>query len=122
MAAARAPLPVDGGPLARLFVDKPPALRLVAGLVLALVLGYLPATLYASSSESSRYHAIRAELSSNQTVETREQWEALDAPDGVRAEAMTELERARGRIRITTAMIWLAVGGLIGFAWFRFLV
>jgi hypothetical protein len=121
MRAAPAPRTAEGNPIVRYFADKPRG-RVLAGAAFALVVGYLPATLYASSAEDTKYGAIRRELVATQAeATTLAAWEALDAPDGPRATARQDLERARGRIRTGAGAIWLIAGGALAFAWFRVL-
>jgi hypothetical protein len=110
---------VEGGPLAKHFVGKP-RLRIAAGVALALFLGFIPAELYASSAEESRYHAIRTELiAAQQGITTQEQWDGLDAPDGFRTLAVSNLERARGRVRVNMGLLWVAATAGLSWVWFK---
>lgn len=118
--ARPAPPPLDperaGRPLARFFAGKDRQ-RLVAGLALALLLGFLPAHFVALGQENSKYGAIKRRVIEAQgRVLTQEEWVALDDE---RKEALEELGRARGQVRVLTLLVWLACGGAVGFAWFR---
>jgi len=118
-ALVRAPEPIEGGPLAPYFVDKPRQ-RLLAGAALALGLGFLPATYYASGAEDEKYGKIRNDLLSLQdSANTPSLWQALDAPDGARPLAAKSMERARGRIRANASIIWILVASGVALVWFK---
>jgi hypothetical protein len=118
-AVRAAAYPVEGGPLAPYFVDKPKQ-RLLAGAALALLIGFVPAHLYAAGAEDDKYGKIRNDLMTiQQAATTPTLWEALDAPDGPRPTAAKAMARARGRIRTNTAVLWALISGAAAFVWFR---
>ena len=110
---------VGAGPLGRYPVGRG-HLRVVCGVAFALLLGYLPATIYAHSAESSRYPKLRRPIEAAQAGPlTPEAWDRLIEADGPRAGAVQNLARARDSIRTTTLLIWVLGGGALGWAWFR---
>jgi hypothetical protein len=114
-----APPPIEGGPLARYFVEKPRA-RLLVGAAFALGLGFGAVSYYASGAEDEKFGKIRDQLSRVQdAASTQSSWEALDAPDGARPLARKSMERARNRIRSNSAALWVLVSSGLAFVWFR---
>ena len=110
---------VGAGPLGRYPVGRG-HLRVVCGVAFALLLGYLPATIYAQSAESSRYPKLRRPIEAAQAGPlTPEAWDRLIEADGPRAGAVQNLARARDSIRTTTLLIWVLGSGALGWAWFR---
>lgn len=108
-----------GGPLAHHFYRKPRH-RILAGLGFALLLGYLPAHLYAGAAEDSRFGEIRQRLETQQRdITSHESWSQLDAPGGARDQALQDMKRARSRTRLVTLVLWLAAGSGLGWVWFR---
>lgn len=106
------------GPLAKL-VDAFRAsaqVRWALGVLLAVALGYVPVAIYASTAEDNRYSDIKKQVIAAQVAaETREQWNALDGPGGARTIGKADFERARGRMRTTSILIWLVSAGAV--AW-----
>jgi hypothetical protein len=91
--------------------------RMIAGVVLAIVIGFLPAHLVARSREASAYHAIDTQLVSLQAqAETPEEWEQLDH---TRASFLERKKDERRNIALMALVIWALVGGGLGYAWFR---
>jgi len=91
--------------------------RTIAGVVLAIVIGFLPAHLLARSREASAYHEIDTQLVSLQAqAETPEEWEQLDH---TRASFLERKQDERRNIALMALVIWALVGGGLGYAWFR---
>ncbi len=91
--------------------------RTIAGVVLAIVIGFLPAHLIARSREASAYHEIDTQLVSLQAqAETPEEWEQLDH---TRASFLERKKDERRNIALMALVIWALVGGGLGYAWFR---
>ena len=90
--------------------------RFVAGVVLAIVIGFVPAHLVGAMRESS-YKAIDDKVMAvQQLAETPEAYAALDT---MRAD---QLARKQGEQRNTTIIalaIWALVGGAVAFGWFE---
>jgi hypothetical protein len=91
--------------------------RMIAGVVLAILIGFLPAHLVARSREASAYHQIDTELVSLQAqAETPEAWEQLDH---TRASFLERKKDERRNIALMALVIWALVAGGLGYAWFR---
>ena len=93
-----------------------PRARFAAGVAVAFLLGLVPAQLYAWSNADS-YEDIRSELVADYAAaDSPARWTALAS---TRADAVTLAESRQRRVVISSCLIWLAVAGAIGFAWFR---
>lgn len=99
------------GPLADLRV------RFAAGVLLALLVGFVPAHLVASMRESSAYKSIDDKVrAAQQLADTPDAYALLDT---MRAD---QLARKRGEQRnaaILALAVWGVVGGAVAFAWFK---
>ena len=90
-----------------------PRMRFAAGVVLAIVLGFVPAHFIAAMRERSTYHEIESKLASiTATVSPDEAEQAWH-------NAVTDKRGAQRNIAITSMLIWAAVGGALGSVWFR---
>ena len=86
-------------------------------MVLAIVLGFLPAHLVAGMRERSAFAAIDARVVSAQVAaDTPDSYAALD---GLRAEQLDAKRSARRMIVLTSLMIWAAAGGALAYVWFK---
>jgi hypothetical protein len=91
--------------------------RLVAGVVLAILIGFLPAHFVAKSREASTYKEIDAQLVAIQ--------DAADTPDAYAAldhTRQTFLDRKkdeRRNIAMLALVIWGLVGAGVAYGWFR---
>lgn len=92
-------------------------IRLVAGAVLAVGLGFVPAHVVATLREHSVYTELDRELTRKEaTIRTREEWETFA---GLR-DAIAERKRdARRNIALLSLVVWAAVGGGVAYVWFR---
>lgn len=91
--------------------------RMIAGALLAVLLGFLPAHFYARSREKATYAEIDQKLQSDQiAADTPDAWSALDK---TRANALARKEDERRNIAIIALAIWALVGGGIAYGWFR---
>jgi len=94
-----------------------PRARFAAGVLLAVLIGFVPAHLVASMRESSAYKEIDNKvLAAQQLADTPDAYATLDR---MRAD---QLERKKGEQRnaaIIALAIWALVGGGIAFAWFK---
>lgn len=97
-----------------------PRVRLLAGVMLAIVLGFIPATLFATWREGSVYADSRKEIHNMYAdvlkSHSADEWRGLDERvKGVR-EGMSS---SRQTMAITSMLIWGAAGGGLAFLWFR---
>ena len=91
--------------------------RFVAGVLLALVLGFLPAHFIAWMREQSAYEEIdRKVIRAQQAADTPESYALLDK---VRADQLARKEAEQRNAAIIAIVIWGAVASGIAFAWFR---
>jgi F0F1-type ATP synthase membrane subunit c/vacuolar-type H+-ATPase subunit K len=94
-----------------------PVRVLLVGATLALLVGWLPAALYASSATESKIGLIRREVELSQSgTLTPEQWGELMP---LRRDAVARMESARTRIAVTMFVLWAMCGGLGLYAWYR---
>ncbi len=91
--------------------------RLVLGVAVSILLGFIPAHVVASMRERSAYHAIDSSVEQQQqNATTQEDYDALDA---FRARQLDDKRSAHHSIFVMALVIWGAVGGGIGYAWFK---
>ncbi len=113
-AAAAAPRPTPSPGLVDLARD--PRARFVAGVVLAAIIGFIPAALIASVRERSAFADLDSELDRRQNQFTdRAEWDALDT---LRASFVERKQAERQSVALTSLVLWAAISG--GFAWFWF--
>lgn len=107
------PIPVKGGVSA----PETPRARILAGVVLSILLGFIPAHLIAESRERSAFAAIDAQVVAVQeAADTPEEHEALDA---YRTTQIARKQSERRSIALTSMLIWAVVGAGLAYAWFR---
>ncbi len=94
---------------------REPHPRLVIGVALALLLGFLPAHVYASFAED-KLDEIRAELLRQPPPVTVEEHEAVSAQF---AHARERLVRVRNRIAVVAALVWLLSGAGVAYGFWR---
>lgn len=91
--------------------------RFAAGVVLAVLIGFVPAHFIASARESSAYKTIDTKvMAAQQLADTPDAYATLDR---MRAD---QLDRKKGEQRnaaIIAFAIWALVGGGVAFAWFK---
>ena len=91
--------------------------RTIAGVVLAIVIGFLPAHLVAKSREASAYKEIDAQLESIQSqADTPDAYAALEQ---TRATFLDRKRDERRNIAMLALVIWGIVGGGLAYGWFR---
>ncbi len=94
-----------------------PRARFAAGVLLAVLLGFLPAHLVASLRESSAYKDVDSKvLVAQQAADTPEAYAALDR---MRADQLRRKESEQRNAAIIAFAIWALVAGGIAFAWFK---
>lgn len=96
---------------------RDPRVRLVAGVVLAILIGFLPAHLVASMREKSAYDAIDRKVAAEQESATTP--DAYAALDQMRSDELDHKKSERRSIAILAFILWGAVGGGVAYGWFR---
>jgi hypothetical protein len=91
--------------------------RFALGLVIAIVLGFVPAHVIASIREHNAYHSVDAMVEQRQTDATAQ--EDYDALDAFRAKQLEDKRSAHHSIAIMAFVIWGLTAGGLGFVWFR---
>jgi hypothetical protein len=104
--ATQAPARSKLGPLADLKI------RFAAGVVAAILVGFLPATLIASIRERSAFKAIDDSYVQT-TLDPANQTADVDAS------FLDKKKSARRDIALTSMLIWAIGGGAIAYVWFR---
>jgi hypothetical protein len=110
--------PVVGAPITVApDAQETPRWRFAAGVLLSIVLGFIPAHLIAASREASVFAAIDQTIVDTQAaVDTPEAYQALD---GFRDAQLASKKSARKSIAMQSMLIWAVVGAGLAFAWFR---
>lgn len=95
-------------------------LRLVfaAGVLAAVVVGFVPAHLVAKSRERAAFERIdnRARIAQSE-ISSMDEWNALD---DVRTALLRQKRAAQQEIALLSVLLWVGVTGALSFAWFRF--
>ncbi|MBV8761964.1 MAG: hypothetical protein JO257_32015 [Deltaproteobacteria bacterium] len=112
--AAQAPVTSVKSKLGPLADEK---VRMIAGALLAVLLGFLPAHLYASSREKAAYAEIDQKLQSIQIA--ADSPEAYSALDKTRSDFLERKRDERRNIAVIALVIWALVGGGLAYGWFR---
>jgi hypothetical protein len=112
---AAPPVPVAKVSLGERIADA--RVRLAAGVVLAILLGFIPAHFIASAREGV-YDEINAEVALYQKkqVVDLDDYKALD---GYRAKQQSRKEDKQRDIALVSLIVWAAVGAGFSFVWFR---
>ncbi|MBK9035443.1 MAG: hypothetical protein IPL61_30000 [Myxococcales bacterium] len=92
--------------------------RFIAGVVLATLLGGVPALLIGSARERSAFAQLNSDLEKRQdeASKRRETWDGLDR---VRASFVERKRSERQTIAITSVLIWVVLSGGLAWLWFR---
>lgn len=94
-----------------------PRVRFAAGVLLAVVLGFVPAHVVASIREDRAFRAIDAGvLAVQDAADSKQSYDALDA---MRAAQLDAKQSAHRRIALTSMLIWAVAGAAVAFVWFR---
>lgn len=117
-AKKKAATPAAGTPVTvSAAAQEVPRGRFAAGVILSILLGFIPAHLIASSRESSAYTKIDGEVAEQQNqADTPEAYEQLDA---FRASKLAEKQSKHRSIAIQSMLIWAVLGGGLAYVWFR---
>lgn len=91
--------------------------RFVAGVVLAILIGFVPAHVVAAARERSAYKAIDDKVMAvQQLADTPEAYAALDR---MRADQLARKQGEQRNAAIIALAIWALVGGAVAFGWFK---
>jgi hypothetical protein len=92
--------------------------RFAVGVVVAILLGFVPAHFIAGSYESSAYHAVDTKLDNQQELAETipEDYAKLDT---VRDHALSDKKDARRNVALVGLLVWAAAGAGIGYVWFK---
>jgi hypothetical protein len=103
------------GPLHRL-VGSPRA-RFATGVLLAIVLGFIPAAVIGGLRQRSAYRTIDERVAAVQAaVDSPQSYDALDA---FRADQLEAKRSERRMIVLTSMLLWAAAGGGLAYVWFK---
>lgn len=92
-------------------------MRFAAGVGLTVLVGFVPAHLYASMKEKSEFAVVDSKVRSFQAqADTISAWNDLD---GRRQEELARKQDAQTDIALTAMMLWAVFAGGIGYLWFR---
>lgn len=92
-------------------------LRLAGGVVLAILLGFVPAAIITSMRVGSAFADIDADLAKQyRAVSDEHDWLRLD---DARAQAISRKKEARHDIVLGSMLVWALAGAGIAYAWFR---
>lgn len=91
--------------------------RFAAGVLAAVLIGFLPATIVASARESSTYgdidHKLRVRYAA---IDSDEEYAALDR---ARSTALDTKYAERREIALIAVLVWAAAGAGLAYVWFR---
>ena len=115
-APAKPPRPNPLVVIRRLIVGND-RVRFAVGVVLAVMLAFIPVHLVASVREDSAFAEIDAAVRTEAAkVRTAEDWDGLDE---YRGGQLTLKATRRRNIAISSLLMWAAVSGALGYVWFR---
>lgn len=90
----------------------------IAGVVLALVIGFIPAHFVAAKRETSAFAAIDQRIeAAHAAADSTETYLALD---GARTKLREDKQGTRTMIALTSMLLWAVISAGVGFAFFRF--
>ncbi|MCX5746421.1 MAG: hypothetical protein NT062_28425 [Proteobacteria bacterium] len=94
-----------------------PRIRLVLGVSIAILLGFIPAHLVGRARERSAYAEIDHRIVERQKLATTAT--EIEDLDGYRTGELAAKRSARNNIALVSMLLWAAVGGGLGYVWFR---
>ena len=110
-----APESISGGKLPAPLAN--PNLRFALGVVIAIVIGFIPAHLVASMREKSAFESVdKKVIATQKEADTPDAYAALDT---FRSEQLGRKQDDRRTIAIMAMLIWGVVGAGVGYVWFR---
>ena len=117
-AAKKRPTPAAGAPVTvSSAAQETPRWRFAAGVLLAIILGFVPAHLIASSRETSAFAKIDAQVVEQQNQ--ADSPELYDALDGFREAQRARKQSEKKSIAMMSMLIWAVTGGGLAYVWFR---
>ena len=116
-APVRNSAPVSTGGVSAAAGEVPRA-RFAAGVLLAIVIGFVPAHLIAGARERSAFAAIDVQVVKQQqdALETPELYDQLDA---FRNAQLIRKQGEQRSIALTSMLLWAAISAGLAFVWFR---
>jgi len=97
--------------------QEAPRWRFAAGVMLAILLGFLPAHLIAKAREKSAFARIDQEVAEQQSaVDSTEAYDALDA---FRSAKHAQKQSEKRSIAMLSMLIWGVTGAGLAYVWFR---
>ncbi len=94
-----------------------PRARFAAGILLSILIGFVPAHLVGRWREHSAYGEVdRKVIAAQDQAVTIEAWQALDQ---LRGSELVRKQSDQRQIAITALLVWALFGGAIGYVWFR---
>jgi len=94
-----------------------PRARFATGVLLAIVLGFIPAAVIGAVRQRSAFRTIDDRVAAVQAaVDSPQGYEALDA---FRADQLEAKRSARRMIVLTSMLLWAAAGGGLAYVWFK---
>jgi hypothetical protein len=91
--------------------------RFAAGVLLAILIGFVPAHLVAAARESSAYKTIDDKvMAAQQLADTPDTYATLDK---LRADQLDRKKSEQRNAAIIAFAIWALAGGAVAFAWFK---
>ncbi len=91
--------------------------RFAAGVVLSILIGFVPAHLIGRWREHSAYGEVdRKVIAAQDQALTIEAWQALDQ---LRASELTRKQSDQRQVAVTGLLVWALAGGGIAYLWFR---
>ncbi len=109
--------PVQGVTMGGVAVAETPRSRIIAGVVLAILIGFIPAHLIASMRENSAFQKIDDQIIATQAAaDTPEMYATLDA---FRDAQIDRKKSERRSIALTSMLIWAVIGAGVAYVWFR---
>jgi hypothetical protein len=106
-------------PIAGVVSAESPRWRFAAGVLIAVILGFVPASLIASARESSAFEKIDAEVIAVQEKIGRSDGLPFDKLDEFRATQLSRKQSERRNIALVALVMWAAIGGGLAYVWFR---
>jgi hypothetical protein len=97
--------------------QEPPRWRFAAGVVLSIILGFIPAHLIASAREKSAFAKIDQEVTQQQ--EAADSPDLYDALDSFRTAKQAQKKSEKKSIAMLSMLIWGVTGAGLAYVWFR---
>ena len=106
-------------PVVGVVSSESPRWRFAAGVLIAVILGFVPASLVASARESSAFEKIDAEVVQVQEKAGRVDGLPFDKLEEFRSTQLSRKQSERRNIALVALVMWAAIGGGLAYVWFR---